>query len=69
MQRRGVHPEMRAVYVKCKGSYNPIEEFLTDSGCRDRALLVLGSNTAKQAALRHFPGVIFFGGEAVKKCC
>jgi hypothetical protein len=33
------------------GSYTPSCYFLVDSGCRDRALLVLGSNTAKQAAL------------------
>ncbi len=29
----------------------PNQLFLADSSCRDRALLVLGSNTAKQAAL------------------
>ncbi len=33
------------------GPYRAIWHFLADSGCRDRALLVLGSNTAKQAAL------------------
>ena len=40
-----------AHYIKRRGSYNPICHFSTDSGCRDKALLVLGSNTAKQAAL------------------
>ena len=38
-------------YFKHGGPYTPIYDFLADSGCRDRALLVLGSNTAKQAAL------------------
>jgi hypothetical protein len=37
--------------VKHRGPYTPICDFLTDSGCRDKAMLVLGSNTAKQAAL------------------
>ena len=37
--------------IKGGGPYSAIWHFLTDSGCRDRALLVLGSNTAKQAAL------------------
>ena len=37
-------------YVERGGSYNRIL-FLVDSGCRDRAMLVLGPNTAKQAAL------------------
>jgi hypothetical protein len=36
--------------VKRRGPYTPIWHFLADSGCRDRAMLVLGSNTAKQAA-------------------
>ena len=39
------------VYIKGGGPYNRIWHFLADSGCRDRALLVLGPNTAKQAAL------------------
>ena len=38
-------------HVKHGGPYNRICDFSTDSGCRDRALLVLGPNTAKQAAL------------------
>ena len=37
--------------VKRRGPYTRICEITADSGCRDRALLVLGSNTAKQAAL------------------
>ena len=41
----------RGIYIKGGGPYNRICDFSTDSGCRDRALLVLGSNTAKQAAL------------------
>ena len=39
------------VNVKHRGPYTRIWHFLADSGCRDRALLVLGSNTAKQAKL------------------
>ena len=42
---------MRSDYIKGGGPYTRISDFLADSGCRDRALLVLGSNTAKQAAL------------------
>ena len=34
-----------------RGSYNRTWLFLTDSGCRDRALLVPGPNTAKHATL------------------
>ena len=37
--------------IKGRGPYKRICDFLTDSGCRDIALLVLGSNTAKQATL------------------
>ena len=44
-----IYPQQ--AHVKRRGPYTPICDFLTDSGCRDRALLVLGSNTAKQAAL------------------
>ena len=38
-------------HIERRGPYRAIWHFLADSGCRDRALLVLGSNTAKQAAL------------------
>ena len=41
----------RGHQIKGRGPYGPIWQKTTDSGCRDRALLVLGSNTAKQAAL------------------
>ena len=41
----------RGKQFKGGGPHRAIWHFLTDSGCRDRALLVLGSNTAKQAAL------------------
>jgi hypothetical protein len=37
--------------LKPGGPYNRICDVLTDSGCRDRAMLVLGSNTAKHAVL------------------
>ena len=40
-----------SAYIKRGGSYNRIWNFLTHSGCRDKALLVLGSHTAKQAVL------------------
>jgi hypothetical protein len=38
-------------HIEGGGSYTPICHFSMDSGCRDRALLVLGSNTAKHTAL------------------
>ena len=38
-------------HIEHGGPYTRICDSLADSGCRDRALLVLGSNTAKQAAL------------------
>jgi hypothetical protein len=37
--------------IKRRRPYNRIYNFSTDSGCRDRVLLVLGSNMTKQAAL------------------
>jgi hypothetical protein len=47
------HSMIGALDTKHAGHKNPksIFFFLAYSSCRDRALLVLGSNTAKQAAL------------------
>ena len=46
--------------IKRRGSYRSIWLFLTHSGCRDRALLVLGSNTisAVSESLRSSPTAV-----------
>ena len=45
------HWHHSATCQACWTENSPIEFFLADPSCRDRALLVLGPNTAKQAAL------------------